>query len=169
MLTSPTPRPGVGTQRRLVENVFALNAAGNSLQCVGNSNPGVPEAIVTDVIDFTVFYRFDDRGYALSLAGVQTNYSPTGGSVLSATSVNALAGEPWNHVVAAIVCITVASRELGTSINSTGAVTRCPRTQAEAVAGTPLTEVSADGRIRRTFSEVLTVRSLATGTPAMLN
>lgn len=166
-LTSPTPRPGVGLQRRLVENVFALNAAGTVLTCVGNSNPGIPEVIVSDVIDFTVFYRFDDEGYALSLGGSSTNAAPRGSSILSATAVNALAGEPWNNVVSAIICITVASREIGTSINSAAPVSRCPRTQLEARAGTPLTEASPDGSIRRTFIEVLTIRSLATGTPSI--
>jgi len=165
-INSATPRPGIGTQRRLVESVFALDAAQNELECVGNGNPGVSEVIVSDVVDFTVFYRFDNAGYDLSL-GSSTNYSPVGGTILSAASINLLAGEPWNHVVAAIVCITVASREQGTSIETAGQVSRCARTQAEAQAGTPLTEASPNGAIRRTFTEVLTVRSLATGSPSI--
>ena len=165
-LTSPTPRPGVGLERRLVQNVFALNAAGTVLTCVGNSNPGVAEVIVSDVVDFQVFYRFDDAGYNLALGG-STNYSPRGSSIFTATSLNAMAGEPWNHVVAAIICITVSTREIGTSINNAAPVSRCPRTQAEARAGTALTEASANGAVRRTFIEVLTIRSLATGGPSI--
>lgn len=166
IINSLTPRPGVGTERRLVQNAFALNAAGDALQCEANGNPGSPAAIVTDVVDFTVFYRFDAAGYALS-SGNATNYAPVGGTILSAASIRALAGQPWNHVVAAIVCITVASREPGTSIETGGPVSACPDTELEAQEGLPITVPSPDGKIRRTFIEVLTVRSQATGAPSI--
>jgi hypothetical protein len=123
------------------------------------------------MIDFRVFYRFDDGGFALA-AGNNTNYAPVGGSVRDATWINTTAGasptDPWNYVVGVIVCITVASREQGTSVQTTNAAApRCPRTAAEAAGGTALTETSTDGRVRRTFLETFTVRSQATGAPSI--
>jgi type IV pilus assembly protein PilW len=166
-----TPRAGAGTTRRMIQSAFYLNAAGNTLMCEGNSNPGAPAPIVNDVIDFTVFYRFDDGGWALA-AGSSTNYSPVGGTIRNAAFVNGLAGaaptDPWNYVVGVIVCLTVGSREQGTSIQANNPnATRCPRTTAEAAAGAPVTEASADGRVRRTFIEMFTIRSQATGAPSI--
>ena len=115
--------------------------------------------------------RFDDGGWALAL-GSSTNYAPVGGTIRNAAFVNGLAGaaptDPWNYVVGVIVCITVGSRELGTSLQANNATaTRCPRTTAEAAAGAPVTEASADGRVRRTFIEMFTIRSQATGAPSI--
>lgn len=166
-----TARAGAGTTRRMVQSAFSLDAGGTVLRCEGNGNPGVPTPIVNDMIDFRVFYRFDDGGFALA-AGNATNYSPVGGSVRDATWINTAAGasptDPWNYVVGVIVCVTVASREQGTALQAVNAAApRCPRTAAEAAAGVPQTEASADGRIRRTFIETFTVRSQATGAPSI--
>lgn len=166
-----TPRAGSGVTRRVVQSAFSLDAGGTVLRCEGNGNPGTPTPIVNDMIDFRVFYRFDDGGYALA-AGNNTNYAPVGGSVRDAGWINTAAGgsptDPWNYVVGVIVCITVASREQGTSVQTTNAAaTRCPRTAAEAAGGTALTETSTDGRVRRTFLETFTVRSQATGAPSI--
>jgi type IV pilus assembly protein PilW len=166
-----TARAGAGTTRRLVQSAFSLDGAGTVLRCEGNGNPGVPTPIVNDMIDFRVFFRFDDGGFALA-AGNNTNYAPLGGSIRDATWINAAAGgsptDPWNYVVGVIVCITVASREQGTSVQATNiTASRCPRTAVEAAGGTALTETSTDGRIRRTFIETFTVRSQATGAPSI--
>lgn len=166
-----TPRAGAGITRRMVQSAFSLDATGTVLRCEGNGNPGIPTPIVNDMIDFRVFYRFDDGGYALA-AGNNTNYAPVGGSIRDATWINTTAGgaptDPWNYVVGVIVCVTVASRELGTSLQSTNTTaSRCPRTAAEAAGGTALTETSTDGRVRRTFMETFTVRSQATGAPSI--
>ena len=166
-----TARAGAGTTRRVVQSAFSLDGAGTVLRCEGNGNPGVPTPIVSDMIDFRVFYRFDDGGFALA-AGNGTNYAPVGGSIRDATWINAAAAaspaDPWNYVVGVIVCVTAASRELGTSVQNTNTTaSRCPRTSAEAATGTAWTETSLDGRVRRTFLETFTVRSLATGAPSI--
>jgi type IV pilus assembly protein PilW len=166
-----TPRAGAGLTRRVVQSAFSLDGTGTVLRCEGNGNPGVPTPIVNDMIDFRVFYRFDDGGFALA-AGNNTNYTPVGGSIRDATFINAAAaGSPtdaWNYVVGVIVCVTVASREQGTSVQNTNTTaSRCPRTAAEAAGGTALTETSTDGRVRRTFLETFTVRSQATGAPSI--
>lgn len=172
VLNAATARPGVGTTRRMVQSAFSLDPGGTVLRCEGNGNPGVPTPIVNDVVDFRVFYRFDDGGYNLASTNA-INYTPSGGSIRSATWINGLAAgspsDPWLNVVGVIVCVTVATREQGTSLQTTtAAAPRCPRTEAEAAAGTALTEASADGRVRRTFIETFTVRSQATGAPSVI-
>jgi Tfp pilus assembly protein PilW len=164
-----TVRSGQGIQRRIVQNVFNLNLAGTTLLCEGNSDPNNPAELILNVIDFQVFYRFDLAGYNAEVAG-DRRYSPIGSSVLRATSINALAGpvDPWLHVVGAIICITVGSAEVGTSLQAANpAATRCPRTEAEAGAGTTFTEASVDGRLRRTFMQVFNVRTQGTPSPAL--
>jgi hypothetical protein len=159
-------RAGGGTTRRVVQNVFELN--GTTLNCRANGGGG-NQPLVNDVIDFTVFYRFDDAGFAM-LAGLDQNAAPTGGSVRNAAFIQGAAanGLAWNHVVAVMVCITVASSQLGTSVQTTtAAATRCPRTAAEAESGGLLTENATDGRVRRTFRQVFTIRSQATHMPSV--
>jgi len=166
-----TARAGAGITRRIVQSAFSLDGTGTVLRCEGNGNPGVPSPIVNDMIDFKVFYRFDDGGFALA-AGSGTNYAPVGGSIRDSAWIDAAAvglpTDPWNYVVGVIVCVTVASREQGTSVQNTNTTApRCPRTAAEAAAGTALTETSVDGRVRRTFLETFTVRSHGTGAPSI--
>jgi type IV pilus assembly protein PilW len=159
-------RAGGGTTRRIVQNVFELN--GTTLNCRGSGGGG-NQPLVNDVIDFTVFYRFDDQGFAL-LAGLDQNAAPAGGSVRTAAQIDGFAanGLAWNNVVAVMVCITVATSQLGTSVqNANPTATRCPRTAAEAESGGLLTEAAADGRVRRTFRQVFTIRSQATHMPSI--
>ena len=117
-----------------------------------------------------MFYRFDDVAYAAGSSGV-TNAVPFGGSIRDAAAINALAGaiDPWNYVVAALVCLTVQTDEIGvgtTTINA--AAPRCPNTAAEAETGLGLVTTTTDGRIRRTFSQVFTLRNRATPSPSIL-
>jgi hypothetical protein len=170
-LRAATARAGAAIQRRLVQSAFSLDPGSAALRCHGNGNPGSPAPIASDVIEFRAFYRFDDAGFALA-AGNQTNYVPLGGTVRDAAWLNATAAaspaDPWRHVVAVVLCITVATRERGTAARSAdAAAARCPRTVAEAAAGTTPTEAVSDGRMRRTFVETFTVRSQATGAPSI--
>jgi hypothetical protein len=166
-----TPRAGTGVLRRIVQSAFALDPGGTVLHCHGNGNPGIRAPIANDVIDFRLFYRFDDVGFALALDN-RTNYTPLGGSLRDAAWINAAAVaspvDPWKHVVAVVVCLTVATREAGTSIGSgVGPAARCPRDATEAAAGATAVETAPDGRLRRTFVETFTVRSQATAAPTI--
>jgi type IV pilus assembly protein PilW len=165
------PRAGAGIQRRIVQSAFSLDAGGTVLRCQGNGNPGSPAPIANDVIDLRAFYRFDDAGFALAI-GSDRNYAPIGGSVRDAAWINAVAvtspADPWRHVVAVVLCITVATREQGTSLRSTDpAATRCPQTAEEATAGATLSGNASDGRLRRTFIDTFTIRAQATGAPSI--
>ncbi|MGZ8255844.1 MAG: hypothetical protein ACXWVT_13405 [Burkholderiaceae bacterium] len=160
--------PGTGTTVQMVQNSFAMNAAGNALLCEGVSNVGTPAPIVPNVVDFRIYYRFDDAAWALA-AGMQTNVVPTGGSIRDAAWIIATGvaspADPWQYVLGAIVCMTVATGERGVATATN--VTRCPATVAEAVAATPVTEVSTTGQLRRTFMEIFTIKSRATHSPAI--
>ncbi len=119
-------RVGAGIPRRMVTNVFALapNSVGRlALYCNGSGGGG-NSPFVEDVVEFKVFYRLDDAAY-LAGAGGATNAAPLGGSVRDATLINALSSaivDPWNYVVAVMVCVTVRT-------NETGVATACPPIQ----------------------------------------
>jgi hypothetical protein len=154
-----------------VQSAFSLDAGGTVLRCQGNGNPGSPAPIANDVIELRAFYRFDDAGFALA-HGNDMNYAPIGGSVRDAAWINAAAitspADPWRHVVAVVLCITVVTREPGTTVRGAAAAApRCPRSMAEAAAGVTPTETVNDGRLRRTFIDTFTVRSQATGAPSI--
>jgi hypothetical protein len=167
VLSSQQLRAGAGLQRPIVTNVFVRDPVNDTLDCRGYGG-GAYMTLLRDVTEFRVFYRFDDQAYAAGSSGV-TNAVPFGGSIRDAAFINALpaAIDPWNYVVAVMVCLTVRTDEVGTAISG-NVVSRCPVTAAEAEAGLGLTAVVADGRIRRTFSQVFTVRNRATPSPSIL-
>lgn len=166
-------RVGAGIPRRMVTNVFALapNSVGRlALYCNGSGGGG-NSPLVEDVVEFKVFYRLDDAAY-LAGAGGATNAAPLGGSVRDATFINALSSaivDPWNYVVAVMVCVTVRTNETGVATalpaNSTP---RCPANAAEASTGLALVGPNpAGGVLHRSYSQVFTIRSQATATPSL--
>jgi prepilin-type N-terminal cleavage/methylation domain-containing protein len=160
-------RAGAGLQRPIVTNVFQRNPATNTLECAGYGD-GLFATLLENVVEFRVFYRFDDAAYAAGASGV-TNAVPFGGSIRDASAINALVGaiDPWNYVVAVMVCLTLQTDDrVGTSATNTTS-TRCPVNAAEAETGLGLVTTTTDGRIRRTFSQVFTVRNRATPSPSI--
>jgi hypothetical protein len=162
-------RPGSGIRRRIVQSAFALDESGTALRCHGNGNRATPSPIANDIVEFRVFYRFDDAGFALAGAN-HFNYAPVGGSVRTSAWIDAASSgspvDPWRHVVAVVVCLTVATRDGGTLLRGTATPTvRCPRSTAEAESGVLPGDVIRDGRLRRTVIETFAVRSQATGSP----
>jgi len=161
-------RAGSGTTRRMVSNVYQFDPVNGSLDCRGRGGAAFG-TLLTDVDQFRVFYRFDDAAHAAGASGV-TNAAPLGGSVRDATFINGLAGtvDPWNYVVAVMVCLRVRTNEVGVGSAPTNNETpRCPTTAAEAETGVALVGTTTDGRLRRTFSHVFTVRSRATASPSL--
>ena len=161
--------PKAGVNRWMVTNVFGLNAAGTSLNCTGNGGGG-NQSLVSNVIQFKVFYRFDDLGFKEAKSGI-TNAAPLGGSVRDAAFLNAQAStlaNAWDYVTAVMVCMTVETDEIGISDDATNTkATRCPVDATEAETGKDLVETTTDGSVRRTYSQVFTVRSKATASPAL--
>lgn len=166
-------RAGAGRQRRMVTNVFALalNAAGRlSLYCDGSGGGG-NSPLVEDVVEFKVFYRLDDAAYFAG-AGGATNAAPLGGSVRDATFINALSAaivNPWNYVVAVMVCTTVRTNEGGVATSlPANSTPRCPANAAEASTGLALVGPNpAGGVLHRSYSQVFTIRSHATANPSL--
>lgn len=168
VLFSPQLRAGAGIERPIVTNVFMRDPATNTLDCRGYGVGGLMP-LLQNVVEFKVFYRFDAVAHGAASSGV-TNAAPFGGAILDATGVNALAGaiDPWNYVVAVMVCITLETAEIGVSTSTANTTaTRCPVSAAEAEAGLGLVMTNTTGTIRRTFSQVFTVRNRATPSPSL--
>lgn len=163
-------RAGAGLERRIVTNVFRRDPVNNTLDCAGYGAAAF-QTLLQNVVEFRVFYRFDDVAYAAGSSGV-TNAAPFGGSIRDAAAINAMAGaiDPWNYVVAAMVCLTVRTDEIGVSTGASTAtpMPRCPVTAAEAETGLGLFTTVTDGRIHRSFSQVFTLRNRATPSPSIL-
>ena len=162
-------RPGSGLVRSIVTNVFVRDPFNNTLNCRGYGG-GVYQTLLRDVTDFRVFYRFDDVARAAGAHGA-TNAAPFGGSIRDATYINGLPNapvDPWNYVVAVMVCITIQTGELGLSVDPSATGSRCPVNAAEAESGLNLTAPIVGGQIPRTFSQVFTVRARATASPSIL-
>ena len=169
ILSSAQLRAGTGIVRNIVTNVFTRDPINNTLNCESYGGGG-NQPLLRDVVEFRVFYRFDDVAQSAGASGV-TNAVPFGGSIRDAAFINALPGavDPWNYVVAVIVCLTVQTDEMGVGASATNtAAPRCPNTAAEAESGLNLVTTTTDGRLRRTFSQVFTIRARATPTPAIL-
>lgn len=171
VLFSQQLRAGAGLQRPIVTNVFVRDPINNTLDCRGYGSAAFA-TLLQNVVEFRVFYRFDAAAHAAATSGV-TNAVPFGGQILDAAAINLLPGviDPWNYVVAVMVCLTVQTDEIGVSTSPTNATaTRCPITAAEAESGLNLVTLipTTDGRIRRTFSQVFTVRNRATPSPSIL-
>ncbi|MGZ9074468.1 MAG: PilW family protein [Burkholderiaceae bacterium] len=166
-------RAGAGIPRRMVTNVFALalNAGGRlSLYCRGSGGGG-NQPLVEDVVEFKVFYRLDDAAYFAG-AGGATNAAPLGGSVRDAAFINGLSAaivDPWNYVVAVMVCVSVRTNEGGVATSlPPNSTPRCPVTAVEASTGLTLTGPNPPGGVlHRTYSQVITIRSHATATPSL--
>ncbi len=170
ILESATFRAGRGWQRNIVTNVFSLDPITRELRCQGYGGGGA-QPLLRDVAEFKVFYRFDDAARAAGANGV-TNAAPFGGSIRDAAYIKTLEGgviDPWNYVVAILVCLTITTDEQGTGATTVNTrASRCPNDAGEAETGLDLFTSTSDGRIRRTFSQVFTVRARATPSPSLL-
>lgn len=169
----PLPVGHVGTSmvanRPIVQNAY-FGAAG-SLWCRGNGRAAealpfpAPQQLVGNVEQFKVFYGFDDVRYS----NPAVNPGATVRSLRDAAFLNGLPPGtlPWDFVVSVHVCIVVrsapdAARDLSNAASYS--YSRCPMTAAEA-AGAPPQETATDRALRRTYTQVFTVRSRATANP----
>ena len=83
------------------------------LDCAGYGNNGAFGTLLQNVTEFKVFYRFDDAAQLIGTSGV-TNAVPFGNSIRDAAYIDGLGGvDPWNYVVAVIVCVTVQTDQAG--------------------------------------------------------
>jgi hypothetical protein len=162
-----TLRVGSGLTRPTVRNVFQMDGT-NRLTCRADGSGFQP--LILNVLDFRVFFGFDDEAYESAASGI-TNASPLGGSIRDAGQIQGFAAatpavDPWDYVVAVHVCLTVRTAEAAGGTLTTPA--RCPQTPGEAATGIGLTTAAVtDGLVRRTYRQVYTVRSRATANPSI--
>lgn len=162
---------------RVVENIYYLN--GTNLMCLGSGNPTAPQALMSNVEEFKVYYGFDDDALGRVLANDFGSRLPAVQTIRDADFIRGVAlispnYSPWDFVVTVHVCVLVASEEAGVRAQADGATPKhrpCPSTAAEAADPTSIAEKDsgADGRVRRTFMQVFTLRSRAAATPAELS
>jgi type IV pilus assembly protein PilW len=158
----------LGANISVIRNVYFVN--GGNLQCLGNGN-ATAQTLVTGVEDFRVYFGFDDTAYA-NAAG--WTLRPAARSIRDAADLRDNFPDPapgisrWDFIVSVHVCVLVRTDETGVTAQGAQAYARCPQTAAQA-AGTDAvpTTTNADGRVRRAYSQVFTVRSLAAPTPAI--
>lgn len=169
----PADHPGrmrvQGGDRPIVQNAYF--GRDGSLWCRGNgrtaaADPFRPaQELAANVEQFKVFYGFDDTRWANPTAGG----SPSVRTLRDARFLQGLpaASRPWDYVVSVHLCMVVRSDPEGPGAATAAAVqsyARCPRDDAEAVSG-PVTVTARDGAMRRTFTQVFTVRSAAAPNP----
>jgi len=155
--------------RPMIQNVyFGLTDA---LWCRGNGRAtaatpfGPAQQMVSNLEQFKVYYGFDDLRYA----NPDANPGSSARSIRDAAWLNALpAGSmPWDFVVSVHVCMLIRSApDAGSNLTAVRSSTyaRCPLTAAEA-AGAPQMVTVDDGAVRRTYSQVFTVRARSTANP----
>jgi type IV pilus assembly protein PilW len=150
----------------VVRNIYQVD--GNRLQCRGNGNAKF-ETLLEGVEDLKVYFGFDDLAFANPAAWTEC---PPARSIRSAEEIHAFADPSptisrWDYVVSVHICVLVATRETGVTAAAGQTYELCPQTadQARGLDEVP-TKPSADGRIRRAYTEVFTVRSRAAHTPA---
>jgi hypothetical protein len=155
--------------RPMVQNAYY--GQNGALWCRGNGRAAVatpftaPQQLVANVEQFKVFYGFDDVRY------MNPDATP-GASVRSLRDANFLNGLtaatlPWDFVVSVHVCMVVRSaNDAARDLSATGTYTyaRCPMNAAEASGELP-TVTANDRALRRTYTQVYTVRSHATANP----
>ncbi len=151
----------------LVRNVYFVN--NGSLFCLGNGS-NTPQALLTGVEDFKVYFGFDDDAYANPATWVDR---PAARSIRTAADLINNFPDPsadisrWSFVVSVHLCVLVRTQEAGVSAQG-GNVTfaQCPQTadQMRGVAAAPTTTLS-DGVVRRAYTQVFAIRSNVSPVP----
>jgi len=164
-----------GGQMPLVRNLYDLAIPGGTtlgnLRCRGNGNAATPQALMGNVEQLKVFFGYDDDAQANPALLSTTN--PVARTFRTAGYINGLAMpagmSAWDFVVTVYVCVLVASDERGTTTQAT--YTPCPQTPGQAdgtAANPPIAPPVADGRVRRAYAQIFSVRSRTAPAPVDL-
>ncbi len=161
--------PGFGLSVPLVRNVYSVNAG--VLSCAGNN--ATAETLANRIEEFRLYYGFDESAMNDNLAN-KTNLAPGAAQIVDADYIIAKdalyatrKGSAWDYVVSVNVCAVAATTEKGTSVQGTVNYSGCPDTAADAQNAISPTRTKTDGTVRKTFNQVYTVRTHATGSPAI--
>jgi type IV pilus assembly protein PilW len=151
----------------LVNNAYWVQ--NGTLFCQGFDPGGAeagPEAIVDGVLDFRVFYGFDEQGYANPAA---LSDRPAARRIVDAAFLNGLADvgvlSPWDFVVSVHLCLLLRTGEAGIAADPIGPITPCPADAGEAAGTVAQVNNPLPGAVVRAYTQVFTVRSRATPSP----
>lgn len=169
----PADHPGrtriASGERPIVQNAYFGRAG--ALWCRGNGRAAATDAfmpaqeLLSNVEQFKVFYGFDDARWANPTAAL----SPSTRSLRDARFLQDLPANtrPWDFVVSVHVCMVVRADpdiQRRASARTEQRYTRCPMSADEAASG-PIVQTATDGVIRRTQTQVFTVRAAAASNP----
>lgn len=152
----------------LVSNLFTLT--GTSLTCSGNNAP--PQSMASNVQELRVYFGYDDNASTQALSGL-TSASPGASLIVDAdyiiTRQALFAGRKssaWDFVVAVHLCSVATTQSKGTSVATAVSYEGCPDDASQVLMPAGPTRSATDGSIRKTYRQVYTIRSKATGSPA---
>lgn len=147
----------------LVRNVYYVQ--NGRLMCEGSGSPGQPQALLENIVDFKVFYGFDDTSYNAEVAGRLEGslYRPAASTLRTAEWINdqplTLSQESaWQFVNSVYVCILTRTSEPGTG-TAANSFLPCPQTAAEVHDGVAPATLPADGAARRRYAQFIALRS----------
>lgn len=151
----------------LVRNVYFLDNAGN-LMCLGNGN-ATPQPLMNGVEQLKVYYAFDDVAFGPPISVLPDQ--PTARSIRDAAFINSQPAPPggevdaWDYVISVHVCVVLRSQEAGLRVTAGNDFRPCPVDATEAAGNTALVAGPADGALRRSFTQVFTIRSRSQPSP----
>ena len=152
----------------LVSNLFTL--AGSTITCSGNNAPA--QSMASNVTEFRTYFGFDEAGATQALSGL-TSASPGASMIVDADYIQTKqAGfvgrkeSPWDFVVSVHLCSVATTQSKGTSVNAAVSYEGCPDNASQVLLPAGPTRTANDGAVRKTYRQVYTVRSKATGSPS---
>ena len=152
----------------LVSNLFTL--AGSTITCSGNNAPA--QAMASNVKEFRIYFGFDEVAATQALSGL-TSASPGASTIVDAdyiqTKQAGFAGRKisaWDFVVSVHLCSVATTQSKGTSVATAVSYEGCPDDAGQVLLPAGPTRSASDGAVRKTYRQVYTIRSKATGSPS---
>ncbi len=159
--------PGASPGIPVVNNVYGL--VSGQLRCQGidpNGAEAAADVLGDNVVDFRVFYGFDNIAYANPAALADR---PAQRRIVDANTLNGLpnigALSPWDFVVSVHACLMLRTADGGVTAAPAAQVRGCPANADEAATQAGLIDNPAPGAIVRTYEQVFAIRSRGTPSP----
>ena len=156
------------TQVPLVSNLYSL--AGSTITCSGNNAP--VQAMASNVTELRIYFGFDEVAATQALSGL-SSASPGASLIVDANYIQtkqaAFVGRKlsaWDFVVAVHLCSVATTQSKGTSVATNVSYEGCPDDASQVLTPAGPTRTASDGAVRKTYRQVYTIRSRATGSPS---
>ena len=152
----------------LVSNLFSLT--GSTITCSGNGAPA--QSMASNVTEFRIYFGFDEVAATQALSGL-TSASPAASTVVDANYIQtkqaSFVGKKisaWDFVVSVHLCSVATTQSKGTSVAQAVSYEGCPDDVSQVLMPAGPTRTASDGAVRKTYRQVYTIRSRATGSPS---